>query len=290
MPSKPKIAIVGPGNLGGTLALALHKGGYVVEEIVFRESSSSRARALALAKKLGARASTMKKAALSADLVWLSVPDRAIAECARNLVRRAEWKGKIVLHSSGALSSMELKALQGKGATVASLHPFMTFVPGSAPSLEGIAFAVEGDAPAVRIARRIAGELGGKAFVISQKNKAAYHALGSFSSPLLVALLVTAERVAQSAGIDSSSARSKMLPILRQTLANYAEKGAAGAFSGPIIRGDIATVRKHLQVLKKVPGAREVYLALAGSALRNLPIGNRRQLTKLLGARRRGSG
>ena len=75
-----------------------------------------------------------------------------------------------------------------------------------------------------------------------------------------------------------------MLPILRQTLANYARLGAPGSFSGPIARGDVATVSKHLRVLRKVPAAREVYLALAGAALRDLPAKHRAVLEKILKA------
>jgi predicted short-subunit dehydrogenase-like oxidoreductase (DUF2520 family) len=73
-----------------------------------------------------------------------------------------------------------------------------------------------------------------------------------------------------------------MLPIVQQTLANYAKLGPAGAFSGPIVRGDTQVVRQHLQELKKVPEARTVYMALARAGLRYLPAGNRRELEKLL--------
>ena len=74
-----------------------------------------------------------------------------------------------------------------------------------------------------------------------------------------------------------------MLPIVRQTVANYARYGPAGAFSGPIIRGDAETLRKHLKILRRIPGAKDVYLALARSAVRNLPAHNRRLLQKVLG-------
>jgi predicted short-subunit dehydrogenase-like oxidoreductase (DUF2520 family) len=99
---------------------------------------------------------------------------------------------------------------------------------------------------------------------------------------LLTALLAASERVAGAAGVNRKAARERMLPILRQTLANYARLGAPGAFSGPIARGDVATVDKHLKVLLEVPAAREVYVALARSALRDLPAKNRAALEKIL--------
>ena len=158
----------------------------------------------------------------------------------------------------------------------------MTFVRGPVPSLKGVPFAFEGDPAAVRVAGRIVRDLGAEAFPISRNRKMAYHAWGAFTSPLLIALLVAAERVAHAAGLSTAEARRKALPILRQTLANYAKLGAAGAFSGPIVRGDAQVVRQHLRVLKKVPEARAVYVALARAGLRYLPAGNRGELERVL--------
>src|SRR5213593_2590032 len=103
---KPSIAIMGPGNLGSALALALAQAGYKITEIISREQPASRERARALARRLGARAATVSSAKLDAGLVWFCVNDGAIASSAREL-RSAEWKGKIALHSSGALTSDE---------------------------------------------------------------------------------------------------------------------------------------------------------------------------------------
>ena len=137
----------------------------------------------------------------------------------------------------------------------------MTFVHASIPSMKGVPLSLEGDAKAVRVARQIARDLKAEAFSISKSKKSAYHAWGGFASPLLIALLVTGEKVAQAAGLTSADARRKMLPILRQTLANYAKLGPAAAFSGPIVRGDASVVRNHLKELERIAGAREVYLA-----------------------------
>jgi predicted short-subunit dehydrogenase-like oxidoreductase (DUF2520 family) len=172
------------------------------------------------------------------------------------------------------------------------VHPLMTFVHGSRPPLSGVAFAIEGDAVAVRAARRVVKNLGGDAHSIRAADKAAYHAWGTFASPLLTALLVSAEHVAARAHLTGKAAKRRMLPILRQTLESYAAFGAADAFSGPIIRGDVDTVRKHLRMLNGMPVAREVYLALAKAALAYLPAKNKRSLMRELssagGNRRRG--
>jgi predicted short-subunit dehydrogenase-like oxidoreductase (DUF2520 family) len=134
----------------------------------------------------------------------------------------------------------------------------------------------------VRVARAIVRDLGGRSFSIRKEQKEAYHAWGMFASPLLTALLAASERVAGAAGVGRKAARERMLPILRQTLANYERLGAPGSFSGPIARGDVSTVEKHLRVLRAIPGAREIYVALACSALRDLPVRNRAGLERIL--------
>jgi predicted short-subunit dehydrogenase-like oxidoreductase (DUF2520 family) len=281
MVRKPCIAIVGPGRLGTALAMELRRAEYSISEIVSGNSSTSRRKARALAKLAHSR-TARSGGRLHGDLVWFCVPDREIARAARQLADAADWQGKIALHSSGALGSDELRGLRLRGAAVASVHPLMTFVLRSVPTLKGVPFALEGDPAAVKAARRIIRDLGAEAFPISKSRKMAYHAWGAFTSPLLIALLVTAESVTRAAGLSTAGARRKALPILRQTLANYGRLGPSGAFSGPIVRGDAQVVREHLKALKGVPEARAIYLALARVGLRHLPARNRGRLEKVL--------
>jgi predicted short-subunit dehydrogenase-like oxidoreductase (DUF2520 family) len=281
MRGRPRITIVGAGNLGAALAVCLHRAGYSVDQIVFRDSRVPRRKANLLAKSVGARAVAIARAVIDSDVVWFCVPDDTIAEVARLLAEKADWKGRVALHSSGALVSDELAVLRRRGAHVASVHPMMTFVAGSSQagslqndsqrSFAGVPFAIEGDAAAVRACRVIVKVLGGKAHAIRRQDKVAYHAWGTFASPLLTALLATTERVAAAAGVNRREAKRRMLPIVQQTLANYAALDAEGSFSGPIVRGDVETIRRHLRALGKVPVAGEVYAALAKAAVRYLP-------------------
>lgn len=278
---KPTITIFGAGNLGSAMARALHAAGYKIDEIVHRGGATA-ARARRLARELGARAATGDSARFSADLIWLCAGDSAIAATAVQLARGGEWRGKVALHSSGALSSAELKPLRERGASVASLHPMMTFVRDVRPELSGVTFTVEGDQRAVRVARRIAVDVGGRVLAIDPRRKPLYHAFGAFTSPLIIATLAAAERVANKAGIKPADARAAMAPIVAQTFRNYLSRGPAEAFSGPLVRGDIATVRRHLEALRALPEERAAYMALARSALRALPVRNRRELSTLL--------
>jgi predicted short-subunit dehydrogenase-like oxidoreductase (DUF2520 family) len=279
---KPVITIVGAGNLAAALAVSLRGVGYKIDQIVTRGATASLRRARKLAREVGASAVAAPRVQIRAEIVWFCVPDGAIASAAESLAEAVDWRGKVALHSSGALTSDELTVLRERGAAVASVHPLMTFVRGSRPSLVEVPFAIEGDSRAVRVARSIVRRLHGQTFAISKRQKEAYHAWGMFASPLLTALLAASEHVARAAGVRGKAARKRMLPILRQTLANYAKLGAPGSFSGPIARGDVATVGKHLKVLLEVPEVRGVYVALARSALRGLPAKNRAALGEIL--------
>jgi predicted short-subunit dehydrogenase-like oxidoreductase (DUF2520 family) len=281
------IAIVGAGRLATFLAVRLKGAGFTISEIIARDSPRSRRRARSLAAKVGARAVTAHSAALNADLFWFCVPDGEIRKASSCLAEHARERAnrvkvRFAFHSSGALLSRELESLRKAGAALASVHPLMTFVAGSHPSLAGVPFALEGDRAATRLARRIVRELGGESFSLPASRKAAYHAWATMTSPLLLAFLVTLEGAAAAAGLAPADARRKSLPIIRQTFANYAHLGAARSFSGPLIRGDDGTVAKHLAALKNRPGARGVYVALARAALRGLPVKNRNTLKRVL--------
>lgn len=284
---KTSVTLIGAGNLAQALGPALRDAGYVIDVVVARANPDSRRRAKALARKLGARVQNIEDFEPNSQVIWLLHTDDALTASAILLARRTGWQRKIVLHSSGALTSDVLAPLKRAGASTASLHPMMTFVPASAPEMAGIPFAVEGEKRAVAAAKEIARGFGGEAFDIRKSSKVLYHALGSFSSPMMVATLVTAERVARAAGLSSMQARKLMRPILEQTLKNYFSRGPAAAFSGPIKRGDVETIRQHLRELRRVTGAVEVYRALVKSALMELPSARKQEVLKLLTTKRR---
>ena len=298
MTRKPSIAIVGAGSLATFLAAALNDAGFTITEIIARDTPQSRRHARALAARVGARTVTTRSAVLDTTLLWFCVPDREIRGSASALAghlstraaahkknrvpSKVPSKVRFAFHSSGALLSRELEPLRKAGIAVASVHPLMTFVAGTHPSLTGVPFAMEGDHAATQVARQIIRKLEGESFSLPAARKAAYHAWATLTSPLLLAFLVTLEEAARAAGFTRKDARRKSLPIMQQTLANYSRLGPAKSFSGPLIRGDAGTVAKHLAALKKHLGPREVYVALARAALRGLPVKNRAGLRRLL--------
>jgi predicted short-subunit dehydrogenase-like oxidoreductase (DUF2520 family) len=303
---KFSVAIVGSGNLATFLAISLHRAGFNIAEIISRETPRSLRKAQSLAAKVGARASTTPSAKLDANLLWLCVPDREIRNAAlavserlrvlnqesareisearreKKTSERKKLRVNFGFHSSGALSSRELDPLRRAGLATASVHPLMTFVPHTNPSLTGVPFALEGDAQAKRIAKQIVRKFGAKTVSVAASNKSAYHAWATLASPLFLAFLVTLEEAALAAGLTQRGARAMFLPIIKQTLENYSRLGAAHSFSGPIIRGDVQTVAKHLSLLKAHPKTRGVYEALAMMAISKLPSKNKMEFRRLL--------
>ena len=281
MKKRSTVAIIGPGKLGTALAQAFRGAGYHISEIVARDESANQKHAQSFARKLGAQFSPLSEAKLDAAVIWICVPDDTISSIARQLARRKGWRGKIVLHSSGALSSEELLPLKQRGAVIGSAHPMMTFANQAPVEWKGIPFAIEGDRAAVAFAREVARQLKLDAFTISARSKPLYHAVGSFASPIFVGLLSTAERVARAAGV-SKPPREIIGRILQRTVDHYLKGGAAAAFSGPMQRGDLATVRRHLENLRRVPGALDIYTLLAMELATNLPVKRRTELKRLL--------
>jgi len=275
------VAIVGPGSLGTALARALHASGAQVGQIVYRDAKAAR-RASSLANAIGASVACFADAEFSGKLVWLCVGDSAIAATALSMANRRDWKGAIVFHSSGALTSDQLAPLRDAGAAVASVHPMMTFVKTAAPSMRGVTFALEGDGSAIRLARRLVKALGGESIVIANHDKPLYHALGAFVSPLIIAQMAATERIGRQLGLSPSRVRRTIAPILRQSIENYLQHGPAAAFSGPIVRGDVETIKRNLRALKRVPGTREVYRVLAKIALQDLPSKDAKGVKKII--------
>ena len=164
---------------------------------------------------------------------------------------------------------------------LASVHPLMTFVPGVNPSLAGVPFALEGEAAATRIARRIVRDLGGDSFALPASRKGAYHAWATFSSPLLLAFLVTLEEAAR-------CRRTHARGFAPQKSADHPPDSGAELLaprppplsSGPIIRETWPPGRSTWP--GRHPRARATHLALAQSALRRLPVKNRNGLRRML--------
>jgi predicted short-subunit dehydrogenase-like oxidoreductase (DUF2520 family) len=258
------IAIVGMGRWGSSLRAALVDKAIPVVEVVGRNLS---------------------KASLGADVLWLCVPDVALAEVAAAIAAKpGSLHGQVVLHSSGVHSTEVLAPARKAGAKIGSVHPLMTFPARKPVSLAGVPFAIEAEQRLAKQLERLVRLLGGRPFRLASAGKAMYHAAAVMSSPLLVSLASAAQETAMLAGFSEKQARELLEPIMLASIRNFFLNGGAASFSGPFARGDDATVSLHLAALARHPSLREVYRALAEHALRVLPNRNKGELKKALAA------
>ncbi len=213
---------------------------------------------------------------MQADVLWLCVPDAALAGVAQSVALRATkigktLKGTIVVHSSGALGAEVLRPAERAGASIASVHPLMTFPTRRPVALKGVPFGIEADEATRRRLNRLVRRLGGRPFSIQAGSKPLYHLVGTLASPLLVSHLMVAERAAALAGFSAREARALIEPIVRATLENVFARGPKASFSGPIARGDLDTIRLHLRALQPHPMLASVYRSLALYAVEVFP-------------------
>jgi predicted short-subunit dehydrogenase-like oxidoreductase (DUF2520 family) len=268
------VAILGLGNWGSSLAAALTLSGVPLCEVVVRRRRASSPYPTV----------SWKQAVLDARILWLCLPDAAILDAARRIAgQRGSLKGQIVVHSSGALSAEVLDPVRRAGATVASVHPVMSFPSRRIVPLPDMLFAVEAARPATRRKlHSLIHRLGGRPFDIAAQNKALYHAAGTLASPLLVSALAAAIEAARLAGLDRKSALEWVQSLAQATASNVFAHGPAASFSGPFARGDAETVRLHLQALREHPQLTDLYRSLALYAMEALPVRNERALFEAL--------
>jgi predicted short-subunit dehydrogenase-like oxidoreductase (DUF2520 family) len=195
----------------------------------------------------------MREAAEAGDLVLLTVSDDAIETVCRDLAReRAFLEGAVIVHCSGVLTSDILSSARtGQSCRVASMHPLQTFptVDAAIGRLRGTYCFCEGDESALPLVEELIGKIGMEAVWIEASAKALYHAAAVMASNYLVGIMDAALAVAEKAGIERSTAWPALEPLVMTTIANVSHMGPAKALTGPIARGDVETVKRHLQSL-----------------------------------------
>ncbi len=199
----------------------------------------------------------------------LAVPDDTLHEVANEVARVGPARGGcVVLHLSGALSTDVLTPLHVAGYTVGSLHPLQTVADpwSGADRLRGCAYAIAGEPGALTAARRLVSALGGRPLVIPPALRPLYHAAAVFASNYVLAAAAAVARTLAEAGISEEDAVAAALPLMRGTMDNVEQLGLGAALTGPVVRGDVDTVRLHLSRLS--PEERRLYSALGLETVR----------------------
>lgn len=242
-----RVGVIGPGRAGTGLALAWVRAGHDVR------LHGRRAKPVPVPL-------TLTTGAPDAPPPWIddvqvlicAVPDDAIAPLARALSATGAIRPEqIVLHLSGSLDQRALSALAPCGAALGSLHPLQTLVePERAPDhLRGAWAAVEGDPRAIAIAERLAQDIGLHPFRLLPEQKALYHAGAVFASNYFVVVEAVAQRLLERAGLDRNDAWAALAPLVRGTFENLTRGGPEAAITGPVLRGDVATLTRHVEAL-----------------------------------------
>jgi predicted short-subunit dehydrogenase-like oxidoreductase (DUF2520 family) len=276
------IAIVGAGRVGRALGRRLRQLDWEIGTVVTRSKATARSAVRAIGE--GHAQDKIVRHVLDADVILIATPDDEIRNVSKRLAQigKEEWRGKVVLHTSGALDSSALKPLACWSAATGSMHPMQTFTGRGAPSFEGVVFTVEGDYRAQRMARRIAHKLGGVAVTIRGSAKPAYHAAGTFAAGHGLAVIEAAVRLLMRAGFSRRHAKMALLRLTRQMLENFEKFGAREVWTGPISRGDFSTVARHRRALSDWPPEYlQAYAALARLSARVLDSHPERTLRRI---------
>ena len=258
------IGFIGAGAVGGSLSVALSRAGYPVAAVASRTTQSARAFAARL-PDCAVRAD-MQGVADSSDFVFITAPDDAIAPICESLRWRA---GRGVAHCSGAASVEPLASAAAQGAAVGAFHPLQAFasVDEGAQNIPGTTFGIEAPPELRGYLETMARDIGGNPIFLKPEDKVLYHVSGVLMGNLLAVLASVAASMWHKFGHDRSEGVRALIPMIAAAARNLAANGVPGGVAGPYPRGDVGTIRKHLQALKAdAPEHLPLYceLALAG--------------------------
>ncbi|WP_340539742.1 Rossmann-like and DUF2520 domain-containing protein [Nocardioides sp. GXZ039] len=260
-----QIGVVGAGRVGAVLAAALRSAGHDIVAVA-GESDASRGRIEALLP--GVDVDKPSAVARACDLLLLTVPDDMLGNVVSVLADSGALReGQVVVHTSGRHGLAVLAPAIARGARAIALHPAMTFT-GTAVDLDrlsGCVFGLTAEDAERELAGRLVDDLGGRAMWVAESRRALYHAGLAHGANHLVTLVTEAMEMLAAAGADDPAATLR--PLLTAALDNALEHGDA-ALTGPIVRGDVNTVRAHLDSIgAEAPTTMPTYLALARATL-----------------------
>ncbi|MDP6511403.1 MAG: DUF2520 domain-containing protein [Dehalococcoidia bacterium] len=243
-----RLGFIGAGTAGTALSVKLSQRGYLVVAVASRTFDSAQRLA---GKVPGCQAYEMpQQVAEAAELVFITTPDDAIA----GVVAKLRWgAGKTVVHCSGVASLDILEPARQAGAQVGGFHPLQTFASAqqAIQNLPGSAFGIEAEGEVLDRLAEMAQALDGDWVQLQEGDKVLYHAAAVFACNYWITLIRVATELWGHFGADSAKAVKALVPLLRGTLLNVESVGLPNCLSGPIARGDLGTIEKHMAALKK---------------------------------------
>ncbi len=266
-----RVGIVGLGRLGTCLARALQRAGVTLTALASKDDERVKqvTRALGLPFDVVISNDRIAERVPVMDVVFVTVPDGELTNVSARLPLGS---GQAIVHCSGALDLTPLAAVRARGASVGVFHPLQSFGPDAAPSrFHGVAVGIDGDEPLFTELTQLACRLGARPFSLRGVDRARYHAAAVFASNYLVALHAVAARIWEAAGLPAGGAKDALATLSRGALENIEAHPLASALTGPIARGDAATVGRHVAALQNDLPSLAIYRALARE-LAELPL------------------
>lgn len=258
------VSIIGVGRIGGSLAIALARAGFIVKELAGRRIASFKE----IAKLINPTPKLTefgKEALLPVDVILICTGDPEIGEVSEKLAHEIFFR-PVVLHTSGSLSSEVLAALAETGCSTGSMHPLVSVSEAKrgATSYAGKYFCIEGDSNAVQAAKTLSAALGGRYFSISSDKKSLYHAGAIMASGNVAALFDAALEMMECCGLERGESRQILLPLLVSMVDNLKMQEVGDALTGSFARGDFEAFERHWKSLLKYsePGIRRIFLEL----------------------------
>ncbi len=247
--TKYSFAIIGAGMVGTAIGALLKKAGNNI--ICVCDKSPASLKRAAKYIKADAFKKSLDKVG-RADCLIITTPDDAISSACRDISVLPDIKGKFVFHMSGAGGLNLLDTAAKAGAFVGSIHPLQSFssIENALSNIPQSYFGITANGKARSTAKNIVADLNGISLFISDKQKPLYHAAACFASNYLVALLHAVESLYQATGIKEKQARQAYLPLVYGTLKNIQRSGPVHALTGPIARGDMGTIKKHMETIQ----------------------------------------
>jgi predicted short-subunit dehydrogenase-like oxidoreductase (DUF2520 family) len=239
--------IIGSGRVGRACGRMWARGGVFEVQDVLTRTRESAAEAV---KFIGAGHAVSRLEEMRGADVWMIATrdDAIVPSCVTLAASGKVTPDDIVFHVSGATPSSDLKPVKDKGALVASVHPIKTFSDAeqAVQTFPGTYCGAEGDAGAIKVLKPAFETIGAKVFDIAPGMKPIYHAGGVFACNYLAALIEAAVRAHERAGIPRAASLEALEPLVRETVDAIFGQGPAKALTGPISRGDAATVKRQL--------------------------------------------
>jgi predicted short-subunit dehydrogenase-like oxidoreductase (DUF2520 family) len=252
---------VGSGRAAASLGRSFVRAGHRV--VIARRGASAESLAAALSAEVMAPAAMLAVA----DVTFLAVPDRLIGAAAAELARQAPvGAGRLVVHLSGSVGPEALQALAGRGYAVGAIHPLQVLSGWRIPP--GTTFAIEADPAALPLLSQLVADLNGVEIALPPGARVRYHAAAVVAANLGMALLAEAVDLMASTGVDRRQALDGLAGLVRGGLEASLESGLPQALTGPIVRGDVETVRRHLDAIAADPDLLAAYRAASRLALR----------------------